>query len=336
MESMKPHSLLAILLLINLQTQVATAKTKPQQNQSAQPVIQNTKPSTTQSDDDDDNEEDKQAENEADKVSPKTPQNAFVKPDVDKIVKQQFDEDFWRIFKGGLPCLETSAACLKQLQDKSIAQSPLLKEIDNRIQEANQKIDEAKSRNQKSIKLSILSPALQYFLNPQTLNNGGGKTQSTGGLIDNIASLFTGKVSFLNGLLKVIGIPLFEGSQGGGDQAQSRAIQISDIQVKIAELQRQRAELADKIREKVATSLSNFDQARTEFQESQVMAARTIEQFQLYEIAYRQGDSDTQTYLSRLNALDHTKVQTFSSWSKMKRSLFEIKMLVLNTQEADN
>lgn len=221
------------------------------------------------------------------------------------------------------------------MQEKSIAQSPLLKEIDNRVQEANQKIDEAKSRNQKSIKLSILSPALQYFLEPQTFSNGS-KQQITGGLIDNIATLFTGKISLINGLLKVIGIPLFQGTQGGDNQAQSRAIQISDIQVKIAELQRQRAELADKIREKVATSLSNFDQARTEFQETQIMAARTIEQFQIYEIAYRQGDSDTQAYLARLNSLDHTKAQTFSSWAKMKRILFEIKMLVLNTQEAEN
>ncbi len=238
--------------------------------------------------------------------------------------------------KGALPCLETSAACLQQLQEKAVAQSPLLKEIDQRVQEANQKIEEAKARNQKSIKLSIFSPALQYFLQPQTLNNGGSKSQGTGGIIDNLAALFTGKVGIVNGLLKAVGIPLFEGSQGGGDSAQTRAVQISDIQIRIAELQRERAKLADEVRDKVAKALVDFDEARTEFQTVQVVSQRSIEQFQVYEIRYVRGNSDTESYLAHQNSLDHTKAQTYAAWAKMRRSLFQVKLLVLNVQEAEN
>ena len=236
--------------------------------------------------------------------------------------------------KGGLPCLETSAACLQQLQEKAVAQSPLLKEIDQRVQEANSKIDEAKAANKKSIKLSILSPALQYMLGPAPSGDTTGQRRP--GFFDRLAKLFTGNVGIVNDLLTVVGIPLFQGSQGGDSQAQSRSLQISDIQVKIAELQRERAKLADTVRDKVAQSLVQFDEARTEFQSSQILATRSLQQFQVYEIRYVRGNSDTESYLARENSLDHTKAQTYAAWAKMRRSLFQVKLLVLNVQEAEN
>lgn len=100
----------------------------------------------------------------------------------------------------------------------------------------------------------------------------------------------------------MIGIPLFQGSQGGSDSVQNRAIQIPDIQVKIAELQRQRAQLADTIREKVAPPLVQFDEARVSFQTAQVLATRSLQQFQIYEIGYVRGNSDTESYLAHLNS----------------------------------
>ncbi len=235
--------------------------------------------------------------------------------------------------KGGLPCLETSAACLQQLQEKAVAQSPLLKEIDQRVQEANNKIDEAKAANKKSIRLSILSPALQYMLGPAPTSS---TTTSKPGFFSRIAKLFTGNVGIINDLFTVVGIPLFEGSQGGDSQAQSRSLQISDIQVKIAELQRERAKLADTVRDKVAVSLTQFDEARTEFMTSQVLVTRSVQQFQVYEIRYVRGNSDTESYLAHQNSLDHTKAQTYAAWAKMRRSLFQVKLLVLNVQEAEN
>ncbi|MBD2777868.1 hypothetical protein ICL16_38960 [Iningainema sp. BLCCT55] len=276
-------------------------------------------------------EEQQQVEEQADSVVPKTQQNHEAKPDIDKLTTMQFNDDMWRIMRGGLPCLETSADCLQKLQEKAVGQSLLLKEIDNRIQEANQKIEEAKSRNQRSIKLSILTPALQYMLGPTSTSTEA----KTPGLLDNIAAIFRGDLGIINGLLRVIGVPLFQGTQGGNAEAQTRAITISDISVKVAELQRSRAQLAETIREKVAQALVKFDEARTDYQTSQVVAARAVQQFQVYSMRYVSGNSDTESYLAKLNSLDRTKSQTYAAWAKMRRALFEIKLLVLNVKDAE-
>ncbi|KHG39914.1 MULTISPECIES: hypothetical protein [Aphanizomenon] len=78
------------------------------------------------------------------------------------------------------------------------------------------------------------------------------------------------------------------------------AIAISDLQIKVAELQRARAQLADTIREKVAVALVKFDEGRTDFQITQVVGARAIDQFKVFE--YRgsnnfSGLSDDEKFL---------------------------------------
>lgn len=324
----------------------------PTTQPSAKPPVTNTQPSedsNTQTSENSDTqtsedtvEEDKpqeevvdpeEAEQQADTVVPKTEQNPLNKPNIDQLIEKQFNDDMWRIMKGALPCLETSAACLQQLQERAIAQSPLLKELDTRISEANQKINEAKSANKKSIRLGVLSPALQYLLGPSTTP---GEPQKKGtGLIDNILGIITGNVGLINGLLRTIGIPLFEGTQGGNTDAQRNAIAISDLQIKVAELQRGRAKLADEIREKTAIALVRFDEARTDFQTSQIVASRVSQQFQVYEMRYIRGNSDTESYLGRQNSFDNTKAQVYGSWAKMRRALFEIKLIVLSVKDAE-
>ncbi len=273
-----------------------------------------------------------QAEAESDSVVPKTEQNPFAKPDIDKLIQQQFNDDMWRIMRGGLPCLETSANCLQQLQDRAVGQSPLLKEIDARIAEANQKVEEAKARNQKSIKLAVMTPGLQYLLTPVAQTDAKKRPR---GFIDNIAALLRGDISLINGLLNVVGVPFFQSLTGGNEQAQTRAIAISDIAVRIAELQRSRAQLADTIREKVATSLVKFDESRTDYQTNVIVASRSVQQFQVFEIRYIRGNNDTESYLAQQNKLDGVKAQTYSSWAKMRRSLFELKLLVLSVKDAE-
>ena len=59
-----------------------------------------------------DPEEAEQKANDLDnKISPKN-QNPFSKPDIDKLLTEQFNDDMWRIMRGGLPCLETTSSCL--------------------------------------------------------------------------------------------------------------------------------------------------------------------------------------------------------------------------------
>jgi len=228
-----------------------------------------------------DPEEAEQKANDLDnKISPKN-QNPFSKPDIDKLLTEQFNDDMWRIMRGALPCLETTSSCLEQLQNKAVADSVLLKELDTRIQEATSKIDEARAKNNKTVKLSILTPALQYLLGPTPT---AGKPQEGNGLIDNLLGIFNGKLGLINGLINVIGVPLFTASQGTNTEANRNAIAISDLQIKVAELQRARAQLADTIREKVAIALVKFDEGRTDFQIAQVVGARAIDQFKVFEL----------------------------------------------------
>jgi hypothetical protein len=258
-------------------------------------------------------------------------QNPFSKPNIDKLITTQLNEDLWRIMRGGLPCLETSSACLDKLQSRSVTGSPLLRELDSRIQEANDKIDDAKKRNAKTVTLSILTPGLQYLLGvpPQP-----GQPQ-TRGFIDNLLGIVKGDIGLINGLISAIGIPFFKASQGANEEANRNAIAISDLQIKTAELQRARAQLADTTREKVAISLVKFDEARTDFQIAQVIASRSVDQFKIFEKRYLTGDSNTEIYLDKLNQLDRTKAQTYSAWGKIRRSLFELKLLVLGVKDAE-
>ena len=149
------------------------------------------------------NTDPEEAEAESDQVVPKTQQNPFSKPDIDKLLTNQFNDDMWRIMRGGLSCLEITATCLEQLQNKAVTGSPLLKELDTRIQEATSKIDEARSKNAKTVRLSILTPALQYLLGPTPT---AGSPQQGNGLIDNILGIFNGKIGLINGLINVVGV----------------------------------------------------------------------------------------------------------------------------------
>ncbi|MDM3853865.1 MAG: hypothetical protein PT120_02795 [Aphanizomenon gracile PMC649.10] len=199
----------------------------------------------------------------------------------------------------------------------------------------------------KTVRLSILTPALQYLLGPTPT---AGQAQPEGkGLIDNLVGIFTGKTGLINGLLNVIGVPLLVGSQGANTEANRNAIPterfaiaISDLQIKVAELQRARAQLADTIRGKVAVALVKFDEGRTDFQIAQVVGARAIDQFKVFELRYIRGNNDTESYLAKQSQLDRVKADTYASWGKMRRflrsaslSLFEIKLLVLGVKDAE-
>jgi hypothetical protein len=68
-------------------------------------------------------EEAQQADQDADSKLPKPEQNPFNKPSIDVILQREMNDDMWRLLRGGLPCLETSAVCLQQLQEKAIVHS---------------------------------------------------------------------------------------------------------------------------------------------------------------------------------------------------------------------
>jgi len=123
---------------------------------------------------------------------------------------------------------------------------------------------------------------------------------------------------------------------GGSPNVTTKAIQVSDLQVRIAELQRGRAELADKVKEKVATSLSAFDDARVQYQMSQVMVRRHIVRFQIYQMRYVRGASSTEDFLQQQNEMDRSKTQVYDAWAKLRRTLFDLKLLALAQKQEDD
>jgi len=234
--------------------------------------------------------------------------------------------------KGDLLCLVATRDCISQLQATATERNPLLLEIDQRIEEINTKIEEAKANNKKSIRLSVLTPGLQALLSPQTITQNG-KTRTTGGFLSNILSIFTNPVGIVDKLLSAVGVPLLQSAFGGNEQNQRNAIAISDLQVKSAELQRGRAELAQKIREQVYLAAFEYDEAAREFQISQEVAKRDAARIRLLEVEYRFGEGDSNSYLSSLNGLDARKAQTYRAWASMRSRIEKIKLLVLGVNE---
>lgn len=234
--------------------------------------------------------------------------------------------------KGKLPCVDTSVACVEQLQQLAIANSPALKELDNKIQDINNKIEEAKARNQKAIQLSVFEPAVQAFLSIEKVPTSNGQTRERG-FLDKLLGIFTNPVPSLNNILSLVGIPLLKATTGGNDQAQQRAIAISDLQVKVAELQRGRTDIALKLKETVQLQVLDFDTAAREFQIAQVIAQRESVRMQLIEVGYRFGEGNTEGYLGQMSAMDGKKAATLRSWTQMRSRLERIKLLVLGERD---
>lgn len=345
MASILRHLLfLAFLLLIPLPILAQTlptpiqikVKSKAEQKSSLtpQPQKQNssTPKATPKTTDDDDSDEAKEADEEGEEKLPQIQQNPFKDPQIDQVISGKINDDLWVALRGGLPCLELSRTCLNSLQDLAIASSPLLKELDSRISEGTDKATTAKVANQKTIQLDILSPALQYLLNTNgSVDSNGHKP----GFFERLGGLLLGKIGIVNDLLSTVGIPIFNSLNGGSSNVKSQAIQISDLQVRIADLQRARAELADKVKEKVTSSLTDFDNARVEYQMSQVMIRHHTSQFQIYQMRYLRGANTTEEFLQQQNQLDKDKTQVYGAWAKLRRSLFELKLLAL-AQKSDD
>lgn len=233
--------------------------------------------------------------------------------------------------KGELPCLDASSSCIQQLQGKATTENPLLKEIDTRIEEINGKIDEAKSRNQQSIKLSVLSPALQVFLVPQQSSDP--KQPPRPNPIGRILSLITNPVNILNELISAVGVPLLQGLSGGNNEAQGRAIAISDLQIKAAQLMRDRAELANKIKEQSALAVLDFDTKKRSFQATLLEVKLKNQQTQIVQLEFRLGQHDSIAMLNQESNLNSANLTAFKQWGELKAQVERIKLLVLGTTE---
>ncbi|KGF72255.1 hypothetical protein DO97_10895 [Neosynechococcus sphagnicola sy1] len=255
---------------------------------------------------------------------------------LDQLIKLRFNDDAWQAMLGELPCLTASEPCIRQLQGLAVQNSTTLKEIDQRLEAINEKIDQARKNNQATVRLGVFEPLVQRYLsleNVTTIDNQGRTTTQQRGFLDRLASLFIQPLTSINEILSLVGLPLFRNQIGGDPAAQQRSIAIADLQVKVAEIIKGRAEIADKIREQVILTVLDFDQTRREFQISQEVAKRETLRTRLIEVDYRFGQGDTVSYLGNLSALDRQKAQAFREWARLRSQLARIKILVLGVEE---
>jgi hypothetical protein len=254
--------------------------------------------------------------------------NPFLDPELEDLVEKQISEDVWDGLKGELPCAIASTDCLNQLQSKALQSSKLLREIDIKVEEATERMEEAKRRNLDSVAISTFSPFMQTFLY-STLGPVSNGVESPVNnpfrlIFGNLASALLGQ-----GLGK-----LFNWSAiAATDAQQSRSIQIGDLQIKIVELQRNRAEIADKLREKVVKEALKLEGYARNFQIDKEIAKRERQRLEISKISYKFGESDSEKYLAKLSAYDKQKATTWRSWSRLRSQLTIVKILVLGNQD---
>lgn len=240
--------------------------------------------------------------------------------------------------KGDLPCLDVSVQCVGQLQQTAVGNNPTLRNIEASIEEVNTKINEARAANKRVVDIGVFKPLVQAYLKLETSSTAPTPDNPTPqvrtrGFIERIAGIFTNPFGAVNEILSLIGIPLFDKITGTNVDAQKNAIAISDLQVKVAELQKGKAEIAEKLRETIQIQVIDFDTAAREFQISQEIAKREISRLKIIEVSYRFGEGNSEGYLSQLSAMDSKKAATLRSWAQMRSRLERIKLLVLARED---
>jgi hypothetical protein len=254
--------------------------------------------------------------------------NPFLNPELEDLVDKQISEDVWSGLQGELPCAIASTECINQLQGQAVSSSKLLRELDQKIEEANGRIDEAKRLNLDSIAIGTFSPFLQSFLY-STLGpvSNGVETPVNNPfrlIFGNLASALLGQG--LGNLFNWSAI-------AATDAQQSRSIQISDLQVKIAELQRNRAEIVDKLRERVTMEALKLEEIARDFQIEREMAKRDKQRLEISKVSYKFGEGDSRQYLNELSSYDRQKAATWKQWSRLRSQLVLVKLLVLGDKE---
>lgn len=256
------------------------------------------------------------------------PNNPLEAPqDIDRILSTRMTADRWALMYQPLSCLDSSLECVQRLQAESVQNSPIIRELEAKIQEVNSQIELAKSNNKKSIDLSIFEPGLQVFLKQSTVVENGQVRNI--GFFDRLGQLFTNPGAILNDLLGAVGIPILRGVYGGSDAQQSRAIQIGDLTIKVAEMERGKVEIANKIRDKIQQLVLEFDTAAREFQAEQAIVRSEVKSFKIYSITYAAGDGDTHTYLNRKEQLERSKLKVFKDWARLRAQIANLKNMVV-------
>jgi len=262
----------------------------------------------------------------------------------EQLLRLQINDDTWTAMVDPLPCLEATEQCIRELQELAVQNSYVLQGIDQRIELINEQIEIARANNRQSIRMGVFEPFVQELIRLETVTRVPDPTNQPApgsivrveqeGFLDRIGNYFNNPLNLINTALSFVGLPLFQGVSGGSSTQQTREIAIADLQVKVAEVERQREVMANELREQVLETVLEFETTRREFQAWQAMGARSQLRNEVLTLNYRfVADSmTTPQYLAELNNLDGNYLQMFRAWAQMRTQLTQIKVVVLGAE----
>lgn len=235
----------------------------------------------------------------------------------EKLENRETSEQF-DLLKGDLPCLSSKPECIKELEALAIANSPELKAIEIQIASSSDAVKLAKVQGQGSFIESIqpfvsaIAPILLQNSRPQVF----GEIRTS-----------------LESRLLFEALPTIISGRATSDANQTRNNQANaDLQIKLAELERSKSEIAIAIKGKVTDAVITFEQIKDESDLQSTIVRREEVRSKLIEISYRLGESSTIDQIARLNDFDRKKIIAAQMRSRLRSQALRIQRLVKGSE----
>ena len=233
---------------------------------------------------------------------------------LDEKLDDREDAEQADLLKGDLPCLDSTPECVSQLQALAIANSPDSKALDIQIASSSDAVKLAKVQGEGSFAESItpwisaIAPILLKNATPPALGEIRTSLESRL-LFEALPTIISGKATS-------------DANQTRNNQANA------DLQIKLAQLEKTKTEVAIALKGKVADEVILFENIKDESNLQSTIVKRETARAKLIEIAYRMGESDTISQIARLNEFDRKKIIAAQSKSKLLSQALKIQRLV--------
>lgn len=226
--------------------------------------------------------------------------------------KEEAEQD--EMLKGDLPCLDSKPECVLQLQEMAIKNSPEIKAIETQISQSSDAVKLAKVQGQGSFFetitpwVSAIAPILLQNAKPPAL----GEIRTP-----------------LESRLLFEALPTIISGRATSDANQTKNAQSNaDLQIKLAQLEKTKLEIAIALRGKIQDALITFEQLKDDANLQNTIVRREEVRAKLIEIGYRMGESSTTEQIARLNEFDRKKISASQSKSRMRSQALRIQRLV--------
>ncbi len=235
----------------------------------------------------------------------------------EKLENRETSEQF-EMLKGDLPCLDSTPECIKQLEALAIANSPELRAIDVQIASSSDAVKLAKVQGEGSFAetitpwVSAIAPIL----------------------LQNSRPLAFGEIrTSLESRLLFEALPTIISGRATSDANQTRNNQANaDLAIKLAQLEKTKAEIAIAIKGKVTDAVITFEQIKDESDLQSTIVRREEVRAKLIEISYRLGEGTTTEQIARLNEHDRKKIIAAQLKTRLRSQALRIQRLVKGSE----